>query len=464
MLLTISISVFLLLMQFFSGWGILRHLLPRNDGLLRLTSLSIIMGMVIHSIALFSLELLDLEINLINFAAGQLLICLLLNIPFRRSMRALKERFGTFRIKFKIYDIVLWTGILLLLFVSAWRCYYTPVTPFDSLVGTDLVAKYAFREGTINSSVFNSHLPTVWYWSNQPFYAPFAMLMQVIYRLAGFAFGKIWLSILFISFVLFLYDKLKQRLHPIMAAFLILFFISIPEIYAYTFMVQTDLSNALFFFIGLVFFDEYYHSQQADRWRRLVLSSLFMGFACWARSETILFIPFGSVLILFKEWRNGFHLRGLKRGSLFLLPSLAFFLLWNVVYMLFYLPITPKVDHNLVLEFNHYFTSFFYVVGAMNTKVIFNMAYWHYTLPVFILCFFINIIIYRSSKGFILIAWLLFMYMMFALMIMHLSPANIENTFRRGFFKFLPVMILYIGSTPFLQHLSNKLSTYEASS
>ncbi|MVM36861.1 hypothetical protein GO730_02870 [Spirosoma sp. HMF3257] len=72
-----------------------------------------------------------------------------------------------------------------MLVISAWKCAWYPNIPFDTIVGPDLVATFAVREQTLISSVFTEHLQTVSVFSNQPFYAPFTALQQIIYLLAS---------------------------------------------------------------------------------------------------------------------------------------------------------------------------------------------------------------------------------------------------------------------------------------
>ena len=55
-----------------------------------------------------------------------------------------------------------------------------------------------------------------------------------------------------LSFLVFLYHFLIRHLHRLIAGLFLVFFICIPEMYAYTFMVLYDYSNAVFFCVAVL--------------------------------------------------------------------------------------------------------------------------------------------------------------------------------------------------------------------
>ncbi|WP_431211949.1 hypothetical protein ACQ86N_40220 [Puia sp. P3] len=117
------------------------------------------------------------------------------------------------------------------------------------LSGPETIAEYAIREQSMINSFFGLDLSS----TNNQFKSPFLISLQVIYKLAGFPFGQVWLSVVFISFTVFLYHFLRERLHPVLAGLLLLLFLMTPEIFAYTFMILYDYSNMVFFCLGLYF-------------------------------------------------------------------------------------------------------------------------------------------------------------------------------------------------------------------
>src|SRR5260221_14117267 len=88
-------------------------------------------------------------------------------------------------------------------------------------------------------------------WStNNQFKSPFLISLQIIYKLVGFPFGQVWLSIVFVCFIVFLYHVLKEKLHTLIAGFLLLLFLMTPEMYAYSFMLLYVYSKLVFYFLG----------------------------------------------------------------------------------------------------------------------------------------------------------------------------------------------------------------------
>ena len=453
--------IFILAAQFLCGWGLLRKFLSGEPEIQKY-SLSLISGMVTSTFAVFILELFKIPITRFSFILVLLIFVVTLNIRYKDSLRKLKESWKNIKWDFKAYELIPVLCIAYAMVVSFWRCLYSPITPFDTLTGIDLVAKYAIQETTIASSVFTQHLPEAWQWSNQPYYAPFTMLMQIIYRLTGLAFGKIWLSFLVITFYIYFYSKLKETVHPILAGLMLILFTATPELFAYTFMVQTDYSNMIFFTIGTVFFYKYFLAEK-DKWQPLIVSILFFGFACWTRSETFFFLPFGALMILYKEFKlkEGKPLVYFQWAALFVIVPTLFFILWNNIYVHFYLPISPDNSGMLKFEFQNYISSLFEIAGKMNKQVVFQSSYWSYIVPVFLTYFIANVLIFRNAKGSVYAFWILIIYVVFVLMLKHIADVNIAFTFRRGFFKVFPLMLLYMANSTLFIRFSKAINKWE---
>jgi len=364
----------------------------------QLLGLAIMSGLGVSSLVVFILEIIRIPLGYTSISLSLLLVA---SLFWRDYLKMRSGIIGRPQLP-KLYEFLFLGAISFLVFISVWRCFYFPVTPFDSKVGIDLVAKYALLEGTIASTVFTEHLPNVWYWSNQPFYAPFAMIMQVIFRSTGLPFGKVWLSLLFVGFLIFFYGKLKSRAHPIIAGALLLVLLCTPEFYAYTFLIQTDFSNALFFSVSVMFFYDYYIAGELDK-SKLMLSVLFMCFAVWTRSETIIIVPLGALLILHKEFRVHPG-KSLSLSLAYFLFPLGLFILWNFVYLKLYLPISPNTLSQINLSFDSYLIQLWTILkGMVNTSLL--PVYWNHTVLIFLSVYILNLLIFRSFKGSLPMLW-----------------------------------------------------------
>ena len=240
--------------------------------------------------------------------------------------KAIKDIVSLRDFTFHLYEIPFFILLAYLLFISVWKCFYYPNIPFDTMVGSDMVAKAAVMEGTLDNSIFNDFLPQISTLSNQPYYAPFTMLMQVIFLALGGLFGKVWLSVLVIAFWLFLYFELRHYIHPILAGILIIIAFYSPEMFAYTYLVQTDYANAIFFVAGVSMFNRYLKEEgKGYFWAAAIL----FGLATWTRTETVFFLPLITVLIALKDGIK----KAIFQSVLFGLFSVVLVLLWNYLFL-----------------------------------------------------------------------------------------------------------------------------------
>ncbi|MEO6281750.1 MAG: hypothetical protein ABIN80_19175 [Dyadobacter sp.] len=432
------------LLQFLIGFGLVDRFGVINK-LGQKISLSILLGFFVSSVAVFALELLHIKLTTFSILSVLALAALIINFNLPHLLNRLLGAFTENRDTVQVYELVFFLAAGYLLFYSVWRSYSIPVTPYDSIVGIDLVAKQAIKEGHIVSSIF--YRPEFRpYLSTQPYYAPFTMLMQVIYRFAGLPFGQLWLGILTVSFFVFAYSKLCEKIHPVIAGFFVLLFITVPEMYAYTFLLQTDFSNAVFFSVGMIFTIEFLESKNI---RYLFPAAVFMAAACWSRTETIiLVIPVASIILVRLSSGRSFKL---------ILPAFFYFgfcalfnVLWNVIFFKLYFPVVPEVKDQINWKGVYSWEKSSEILNGMNA-FFFNANYWGYSIHIFLTLWLINMIFSRSKKVMSNLAWIALFYLCFFVMLHHFTLMNIEYTFRRAVMKFLLLMCLLMSRFPLLQ-------------
>ena len=144
-----------------------------------------------------------------------------------------------------------------------------------------MIAAYTVKEKTMINSVFSVNLES----TNNQFKPPFITSLQIIYKYAGFPFGQLWLTTVFISLFSFSTRRWFLKCTGLIAGLLIIFFLAIPEMYAYTFMALFDYSNAVFFCLSAYFLFSYLETEQKNE---LSFAGMMMGFAVYARSETLI--------------------------------------------------------------------------------------------------------------------------------------------------------------------------------
>ena len=424
----------------------------------RLT-LGFLLGALLSTLLVIVLDRLGLPLTLLVFLLGQVLLTGGIAALHLRRLRDLPKEFA-FSFEPKDFPSVQWVFLPLFIYLALpmfWRAYYQPVVPDDSILGMDLVAKFAVREGQICSSLFTAPMLAA-DTQNQMYYAPFTMLMQIVYRLLGWDFGQVWLPLLANAFFLWLYAKLNDYLHPLLSGLSVLILVTTPEFYGYTYLLQTDLINAAFFAIGAICLTEGVLQGGRAHW---IDAGLFWGGAVWIRSETIIFCGgiTGAVFLIQALRKKQFLL---LEGAFALSPAVLFFLIWHGLYFGAVFPDPPENQIRLEL------TDFGALAGifAEMNRYIFDLRFWEAIVPLF----FILVI---GSGGWELYrrfgqkdenqAWgdwgwpllmLAMLYVAFGFIVYHFPAANVPYTFRRGFFKFLPLFLYCWALTGGLRQLS----------
>jgi hypothetical protein len=456
--------ILLILCHFFSGYGILTLFgLRQKPGIT--IPLSLILGVAVASFLPFLLQLFYLSITPASVFISLVIGCLLLNIRTfsdllkgaRPSLRTLSIRLKSFRIEWYELPYLLILGFLVV--VSVWRCYYLPPTSRDALSGPEAIAEFAVREHTMINSFFSIDLWT----TNNQFKSPFLISLQIIYKMAGFPFGQVWLSIIFVSFTVLLYQLVKERVHPVIAGVLLLIFMMTPELYAYTFMILYDYSNMVYFFLSLYFLFDYFKSKLPAHF---YLSALLMGIATYIRSETLILAALFVPPLLLSAFRDKVKYgRMAAMACFFILPALIGYYLTTQLYIKHYLPVKYDIGalvNTHLTDLHPLFTRYGDIVTRLMTGT-FAIHLWGYIMYVFFTLLMAEALLMR---GFSRDArnWLysvLALYIGLGILGWLLPLMTLNDTTKRAMFKMLPLMLMYMASNEWLLRLSAKIRSWE---
>lgn len=458
------VFLFLLLLFLLSGYGILQLFRLRLNPVYTVT-LSLLLGVAMASFMPFLMQLFYIPLTAASIFIVLTATALLLSVP--TWMRIRREGIGILRTgllprRFKIqpYEIPYWMIIGFLIFVSVWRCYYLPPISRDALSGPEAIAEVAVREHTMINSFFSIDL-----WStNNQFKSPFLISLQLIYKLAGFPFGQVWLSIVFISFTIFLYHALQEKVHPVIAGLLMLIFVMTPEMYAYTFMILYDYSNTVFFFLGLYYLFGYFSNQDS---RYFYFSGLLIGIAAYIRSETValalLFLP--PILLMQRRAKMPWAKMALSE-ALFYLPSLIAYILTTQIWIRYYLPVHYDVGGLL----NKHLTDLsplFKRYSDIVTHLLFSdfaIKLWGYFFYILVVLFLAEALFIRrfNREARNWLYALAALYLGLGALGWLLPVIDLNDTTKRALFKMLPVGIAYLANNELLLRLSRNISRWEA--
>jgi len=196
--------IFLLAAHYLSGRGLLRLF---KIGLKPVPAfcLSMITGVFLVSFAPCILQLCGLPIDVLHVIVTIVVLTGIFCIPLLLNFK----RPGIGKPPLPVYYE--WPFIIACSFlaaVSVWRCFYYPPYARDMLAGPELLAEFAVREHTMVSSVFTLDLHT----TNNYFKSPYITCLQILYKLLVCPFGQLWLSVIAVSFWVWLYSILRERI------------------------------------------------------------------------------------------------------------------------------------------------------------------------------------------------------------------------------------------------------------
>jgi hypothetical protein len=423
---------------------------------------SVLLGIAIFSLVPFIMELLQIRLTGLNiFIAIALLTIALSVIKIKTFIANLRALIKGISFRLKLYELPFVAVIAFMIFVSAWRCFYYPPTPRDLTSGAEVIAEFAVKEKTMINSVFSVNLES----TNNQYKPPYLTCLQIIYKYAGFPFGQIWLSSIFLFFIVFLYHSLSVRLHKILVGGLLIFFIAIPEMYAYTIMALFDYSNAVYLFLAFYFLFEYFFAEQKINY--LLFSSLLMALSVYIRSETLVLIFFAALYLFLLQWlknKKGFK-RAAVQSCIYMIAPILFYVLSITIYINRYLPQQYNIG-GLVNKNLFDVTPFFTRLTEMNTQLIFgenNTYMYGYFFYLFIIFFLIDLIFFRGfnkeGKRWLVATLIIFLGLPFLGYLLPLLDLN--NSTKRGLFKIFPIMLFYFSCNRLLIKISNKLWALE---
>ncbi|MFM8770442.1 MAG: hypothetical protein ACKOE4_00250 [Candidatus Kapaibacterium sp.] len=446
--------VVMLLMQWIIGLGVvgaIGYRLERQT----LLPLSLLMGMFLHSLSLFGAQLIGIPLSLQTMLVAGTVMMLLPLARYSTMRSTLIGLFDAPRIRPTLYDVVIAGFVGYIGYMVIWASWYWPVTPFDAMAGIDLVARYAAKDGMIANQVFTD--PSLHgQLSNQPFYAPFAMLMQVMMKLIGYPYTQIWVSIVAVCFWWFVWSTLRRLVHPLFAGVLLVLFVLTPEMLGYSYILQTDFANAAFFTIGCVLLARAIDEKQLAA---VVVSALAFAGACWSRTETPLLVMLVAAVALPKMLRAFGHGKGLVCAGSMLVMSALTFGLWNIVFFNSYLPVRPSTAEQLQ---GFDMARFVDVAASSWTLVISSIELWGWIVWLFLAVLVIDGLVNRRVAQPLFIGMIVVTVLGLFIVGTIFSAAVVEQTLRRGMFKIIPLMFVAIAASGIVSSASTALYSWEA--
>ncbi|HRO42572.1 MAG TPA: hypothetical protein PL009_07040 [Flavipsychrobacter sp.] len=448
----------LLIAHYFSGSGLLYLFRVKLKPAMQIT-LSIICGIVILSLVPLFLELAFIPLTLTSIAAGIAVICVLLNLTKLANIKSVlsdsKWRFPSI----KAYEIPFFVLFSIMFFSSLWRSFYLPSNARDMLSGPEVIADYAVKEHSLINSVLTVNLES----TNNHLKPPFILGLQVIYKFFGIEFGGVWVGFMSVCFCIFLYNVLREKMHGVIAGLLLLLFIALPEVYAYSYMMLFDYSNMVLYFLGVYFMLRYFKSGLQSE---IYFSAVLFGFSTIIRLETLVLIAMMVPLLWLYSYQKKAAIKNVVLQSFAIMAVSGFFyFLWMNIFLNYYMPglitVESQLNKNLI-DLSPLFKRF----SEMNSELLFGRLeepLWAHFIKVFLAVMVLDLVISRKMSRESL-NWLYALAVVyFGLPILgYLLPLmDLNNTTKRALFKLMPIALLLMANTGILIKLSAKLLDWE---
>lgn len=447
------IFVLTVLLQWIMGFGAIGSLntkLPRSVSV----PLALIVGMFIHTVLFFSVDLWNLGMSQTMLTVTGIAGVILTHTWWSRVRVFYDDLFKKPVFTLQLYDVVAIGMGLTVGYYVVWAAWYWPVTPFDAMAGIDLVARETVEQGTIVNRVFTEPV-LVGRLSNQPFYAPFAMLMQVMYRLIGFTYGQVWLGVMAIAFSWFLWSAYRTVCQPFIANVLWLLTILTPELLGYTYLLQTDYANAVFVASGAMLLAM---SLERDDVSAYGVAALLFAAGCWSRTESILLVTLGLLATMPLLVKKHGVMNAIKYVGVAGVLSFLFFAVWNLFFIQVYLPVRPDTASELIGFDPGRFIS---VVGNTFSNVILDKGLWAASFLVFAIIFVVNLVMTRTMGSLTTLIWIVMIWLGLEIVGTIFAAAVVEQTLRRGIFKLIPLMFYFVAAAPIVARWGQRITTWQ---
>ncbi len=447
--------IFLLVAHFLCGKGVLKlfGLMLRP---VQIFCLSLMIGVPVVSLAPCFLQLMHFPLTSGSMYVSISLLTAILASPL--VIRYKKPQLGKLILP-QLYELPFIAIFFFLIVLSIWRCFYLPPQARDMLAGPELLAEFAVREKNMISSVFTIDLST----TNNQFKSPFITCLQIIYKLLVAPLGQLWLSILFLPFIIFIYTMLRDRIHPVLAGMLLLIYFAIPDLYAYTYLMLYDYSNMVFFFCGFYFLSQYLETKKANE---LAWTAFLFALATYIRTETLVLVVMTTPLLVFSFYKQKVPFKDIAiRSFIFVIGSVLAYFICSAVFVRSFIPLHFSVGEVM----NRYLgdvSALFLRLKEISTLLIFSERaeiFYAYYIYIFCAILVIDVIWPRkyNHEARVALYGIVVVYVGLALLGYLLPNVDLLNTTKRGLFKGLILALWYMSNSGFLQKISDWMTAYE---
>lgn len=406
------------------------------------------------SIELFLADIVGIPINNLGFLITLILVQFgaIQYALFKKAGKVELDIFEFRNIQFRKEEfsptfLLLLVLLIILVIATISKGLFYPVYIYDSLVGGyDAIARSIAAVGSINNPIFDPNNLLI---SARSTYPPFCPISFSIAYTFGYASSKIINVLFFCSMAVSFFALTRDYIGQVGAALLTLLLLLSPEYLAFSSLSSSNPIATYYVGMGLILLFIWSDKKESAYFTG---SILMLSLAVFTRSEAIVFIAGGWIILLLQSIQEKAWTSLLRRSILYFSFPLLLFIAWQS-YLQIVLQITSSQPISLIPNLD------IVRMKLLWTKIIaltFTDAYYGYTLYIFALFILLslkNIVQGTGNFSFllsILLSWFLL------LMIYNQIKADytithagdwINSGYKRTFFFFLPLMYFYAAST-----------------
>jgi hypothetical protein len=270
-----------------------------------------------------------------------------------------------------------------------------------------------------------------------------------------------------ISFLIWIYLVLREKLHPVVTGMLMLLFLTLPDPYGYTYIILFDYSNMIFFFAGFYYLVRYAEDYQ---YKNFLFSAFMFGLATYIRTETLILLGIALPLLAYIFWKAKMSIpKMIISTGIFFGISFVLYYIWMGIFVKYYMPVQFDVNEQVKLSFTN-LSLYFKRMGEINDMLIFgglNIIVYGYYLYIFMTILVIDIVLFRKSfnlEAAIALYGIALVYVGIPLLGYLIPWFDVTNTSKRSMYKLLPLILLYLRNSGLVTKISGLLTSFESDS
>ncbi len=427
-------------------------LIDRGVSLKEKVFLSFPVGMAMISFLMFFMLLLNIQLSATSLTVTTSIFSLaaatpMLLRPERLRIRGLKDRWRRF-IDVRNFDLIWtisWLLTLYILFSISLKTVFWPTFDSDAINSFELFAKAISAENSfVNSVVIDKStgrgIP----------YPPFVPLAITYFFKFGFVKSKLLFASLLASFVFAFYAVVRHYFDRTAAAVWTLFMVMTPEMMAFAALTKTNVVQMIYASSGFIYL---FLFLRRERIGFLYLGALLLALNAWTRSEGIEFLFIGGVALVYYAWRKGLPWRRVFEYSAICVTP---FLCWQLFLQVNHEHFDHVIQVSLI-KYPFWDGDKFYKIWAYFKGHMQNTQYYGIVFYVFLTAVALNLLFYfrkREHLMLLMITGVLVSHFILLYQFDYLGNNMVhllKHSLKRYYFNFIPLIVFYIGATPFIQ-------------